>query len=247
MKRLAIIQARTGSTRLPGKVLMPLGGSTVLGCVVDRLSAAHHIDEIVVATSTEKADDAVERHTQALGVRIFRGSALDVLARFYGAATAFHGEVVVRITADCPLIDGALIDAMLEAYAQTPDCDYLSNTLERTYPRGLDAEIFTMDGLERAYRDARAPYEREHVTPYFYQHPEIFGLHSYTNPNGADHSHFRWTLDTPEDYAFLQAIYQRCAPSAPREVKTAAVIALLEREPDLAQLNAAVPQKVLGE
>lgn len=247
MKRVAIIQARTGSTRLPGKVLMPLGGATVLGCVVDRLSPARLIDEVVVATSTEKPDDAVERHAQELGVRTFRGSAQDVLGRFYGAASAFHGEIVVRITADCPLIDAALIDAMLEVFAKTPGCDYLSNTLERTYPRGLDAEIFTMHGLERVNREAHASYEREHVTPYFYQHPEIFALHSYTNPDGTDHSQLRWTLDTPEDYAFLQAVYQRCAHTAPREVTAAEVIALLEREPDVAQLNARVPQKVLGE
>lgn len=247
MKRLAIIQARTGSTRLPGKVLMPLGGSTVLGCVVDRLLPARFVDEIVIATSTEKADDALERHAQELGVRVFRGSAQDVLARFYGAASAFRGETVIRITADCPLIDGTLIDAMLEAFAKTPGRDYLSNTLERTYPRGLDAEIFTIQGLEWVHREARAPYEREHVTPYFYQHPEIFTLHSYTNPDGMDYSQHRWTLDTPEDYAFLQALYDRCPHSAPRDVKTTQVIALLEREPDIMQLNARVPQKVLGE
>lgn len=247
MKRLAIIQARAGSTRLPGKVLMPLGGSTVLGCVIDRLSVANRIDEMVVATTTESADDAVERHARELGAGTFRGSSEDVLGRFYGAASALLADVIVRITADCPLIDGALVDTMLQAHAERPGCDYLSNSIVRTYPRGLDVEIFTMQVLERAYREANLPYQREHVTPYFYQHPELFMLYSYTDPSGADHSQMRWTLDTPEDYAFLQAVYDRAGHGAPRDVRTAEVIAMLEREPAIAQLNAGVRQKTLGE
>ncbi len=247
MKRLAIIQARTGSTRLPGKVLMPLGGSTVLGCVVDRLCAARRIDEVVVATSIRSDDDAVEQHARELGVGIFRGSAQDVLARFFGAASFSRADIIVRITADCPLIDGALVDTMLEAYAGKPGCDYMSNTLVRTYPRGLDTEIFTMDALTRAHREAGVPYQREHVTPYFYQNPQLFMMYSYTDPSSADYSHMRWTLDTAEDYAFLQAVYERLAHRAPRDIQTAGVIALLEREPAISQLNAGVRQKTLSE
>lgn len=241
MRRAAIIQARMGSTRLPGKVLMPLGGTTVLGCVIERVRSAA-LDDVVVATSRLPDDDRVADFAAASGARVWRGDERDVLGRFQGAAADVDAEIVVRVTADCPLIDGALIAQMLGDFDHGDPADYLSNTLTRTYPRGLDAEIFTRAALDRAAAEARLPYEREHVTPYLYRHPEIFRLVAYTDPSGADRSSMRWTLDTPEDYAFLRAVFDRLAVQA-AAVSTGAVLEILEREPALTSINAAVRQK----
>lgn len=246
MKRVAIIQARMGSTRLPGKVLMPLGGLTVLGCVVDRLSRCRRLDAIVVATSVLAADDAVAQEATRLGAQVTRGSADDVLARFAAAAQEASAQVIVRITSDCPLIDPDLVDAMLGAF-ENQVCDYLSNTVKRTFPRGLDTEIFTDAALNRALRDAHEPYQREHVTPYFYQHPELFAIRQYTDVSGADRAQMRWTLDTPEDYAFLSAVYAACAHTRPSDVRTADVLRALECNSGLADVNRHVRQKGLGQ
>ncbi len=234
-----------GSTRLPGKVLLPLGGTTVLGCVIERLAVAQRVDAIAVATSTLRQDDAVVREAQRLGALVHRGSASDVLARFAGAAQETNAAVVVRVTADCPLIDGALIDRMLESFESEP-CDYLSNVMPRTFARGLDAEIFTRDTLEVVRERARQQYEREHVTPYIYEHPDEFSLRGFVDKSGADRSNLRWTLDTEQDFEFLQAVYAAFASVGPSAVATADVIALLERRPELLALNAAVKQKSLS-
>lgn len=248
MKRVAIIQARTGSTRLPGKVLLPLGGTTVLGCVVDRLQACTQIAEIVVATTTLAGDDAVESEAARLKVGAFRGASDDVLERFCAAAQACGADIVVRITADCPLIDGALVDCMMMTFDERqPECDYLSNTIARTFPRGLDAEIFTYAALKKAAEEADEPYQREHVTPYLYQHPELFAISQYTDPAGEDHSSMRWTLDTPEDFTFLQAVYAACPHGSPRDITTAEVLNALARDPTLLNINRHVRQKTLGE
>lgn len=242
---VAIVQARTGSTRLPGKVLLPLGGTTVLGCVVERLSAASRLNAIVVATSDLEADDAVEESARRLGVTAVRGSAGDVLARFGAAAEAMNADIVVRITADCPLIDGTLVDRMLERFDPSA-FDYLSNVHPRTFPRGLDTEIFTRRTLQSACASASKPYEREHVTPYIYEHPLDYRLDSFIDESGRDRSSFRWTLDTAEDLAFLEALYARFAGRAPRSIRFEEVLDLLDREPALAQINASVPQKTLS-
>lgn len=248
MKQVAIIQARVGSTRLPGKVLLPLGGTTVLGCVLDRLRVCRRLDEVVVATSTLPADDAVQREASRLNAPVYRGSPEDVLDRFHAAAVASGADVVVRITSDCPLIDGALVDHMLEAFAERKaPCDYLSNTMTRTFPRGLDTEIFTSPALERAAKNAREPYQREHVTPYFYQHPEAFHLCNYVDPSGANRSNLRWTLDTPEDYAFIQAVYSSCEYALPRDLTTADALRAIETHPGLLDINQHVRQKTLDE
>jgi len=193
MKIVAIIQARMGSTRLPGKVLMDLGGETVLARVLGRLQRAIMIDEIVVATIDSAADDAIIRECQRLEVSCFRGSEDDVLDRYYQAARMFAAEVVVRITSDCPVIDPDLVDETIGTF-QVQCGDYCSNSFPRTYPRGLDTEVFTMNALEQAWHNARRLYEREHVTPYLYEHPELFRLVSHQGQT--DYSEYRWTLDT---------------------------------------------------
>jgi spore coat polysaccharide biosynthesis protein SpsF len=238
MKTAAIIQARMGSTRLPGKVLLDLGGETVLARVVRRLVRAKLLDEVLVATTTASADDAIVRECSRLGVSHFRGSELDVLDRYYSAASRAGTGVIVRITSDCPLIDPALVDQTIELFFEQ-QADYASNVLPRTYPRGLDVEAFATNALERAWREAEAQHQREHVTPYFYEHPDLFRL-SFLNGD-RDWSHYRWTLDTVEDLDLIRTIYGHFENRD--EFDWHDVIALMQREPDLERLNAHVTQK----
>ena len=240
MKTVAIIQARMGSTRLPGKVLKPLAGDTVLGHVLRRVRQAKRLDAICIATTESPTDDPIVAESARLGVSCWRGSEQDVLARYLGAAQASEADVIVRVTSDCPLFDGALLDEMLAVFIATPGLDYLSNVQARRFPRGLDAEIFTFTALARAHREATRQHEREHVTPYFYQHPELFRLHSFVG--ASDLSEHRWTLDTPEDWQFVEAVYAALGA----DFTTADVLNLLKARPELAKLNAHVEQKKLG-
>ncbi len=240
MNTVGIIQARMSSTRLPGKVLMDLGGETVLARVVSRLQRATLIDKIVVATSDSRIDDAIARECHQLEVSAFRGSESDVLDRYYQAARVFAADTVVRITSDCPVIDPQLVDETVRAFQQQHG-DYASNALSRSYPRGLDTEVFTIGALERAWHNAHQPYEREHVTSYLYEHPELFRLVSLRGQS--DYSQYRWTLDTAEDLELLRAIYARF--SSQDYFAWVEVIQLMEREPDLAELNSGVVQKTL--
>lgn len=243
----AIIQARVGSTRLPGKVLRPLCGKTILAHVIDRVRASDAIDAIVVATTDRPADDAIDALVPPLGATLFRGSEEDVLARLYFAGRAAKADTIVRVTADCPLFDGHLLHAMIEDFTSQrrrgAPVDYLSNTLNRTYPRGLDAEIIDFAALERAHREAKQPFEREHVTPYIYGHPEWFALRSYTGTS--DLSRQRWTLDTEEDWRLIEAIYAALY-RADRLFGTQDILDLLEREPALVALNAHIVQKAIA-
>jgi spore coat polysaccharide biosynthesis protein SpsF len=240
VKITAIIQARMGSTRLPGKVLMDLGGETVLARVVGRLRRATRVNEIVVATTDSVADDAIVRECHRLEVSSFRGSENDVLDRYYQAARVCAAGAVVRITSDCPVIDPQLVDETIRVFHQ--QCgDYASNVFPRTYPRGLDTEVFTMAALKQAWRDAHEPYEREHVTPYFYEHPELFRLVSQCGR--IDYSQYRWTLDTTEDLELLRTIYARF--SNQDDFRCGEVIQLMECEPELAELNSDVVQKAV--
>lgn len=240
MKITATIQARMGSTRLPGKVLMTVGTEPVLARVVHRLRRAALIDGIIVATSDRPADDAIVRECNRLQVACFRGSENDVLDRYWQAAQWCGAEAIVRITSDCPLIDAELVDETIQAFL-SHSADYTSNTLERTYPRGLDAEVFTIATLERTWRAAREAYEREHVTPYIYEHPELFRLVSVRGQH--DHSKRRWTLDTAADLQLIRAIYARFENRDDfgwREVLT-----LMEQQPGLVELNSHILQKAV--
>jgi spore coat polysaccharide biosynthesis protein SpsF len=244
MKTVAIIQARMGATRLPGKVLRPLGDRSVLSHVIGRVTMASRLDSVMVATTDQAGDDAVAAECARLKVACFRGSEHDVLARYYGAAWEAHAQIVVRVTADCPLYDGTLLDRMLAEFgrlnATGVAVDYMSNVIKRTFPRGLDTEIFTFAALERTHQEATQPHEREHVTPFLYQHPELFCLHSFTN--NVDLSDRRWTLDTPEDWRFIEAVYKALYREG-TIFTTADVLKLLKERPDLAKLNAHVEQK----
>jgi spore coat polysaccharide biosynthesis protein SpsF len=240
LRVVAIIQARMGSTRLPGKVLKDLEGETVLARVVNRLGRARLITELLVATTDIAADDAIVEECRKLSVSVSRGAQDDVLDRYYRAAQLAQADVVVRITSDCPLIDAEVTDKTIAAFLEASP-DYASNALVRTYPRGLDTEVVSSAALGRAWQEARKSYEREHVTPYIYEHPAEFNLLSVTN--AVDHSGYRWTVDTPEDLEFVRALYARLGDRS----RWRDVIGLLEREPALMELNRWIKQKELHE
>jgi spore coat polysaccharide biosynthesis protein SpsF len=242
LKIVAIIQARMGSTRLSGKVLKDLAGETVLARVVNRVRRARLIDEALVATTDRVADDAIVEECSSLSVLVFRGDQDDVLDRYFRAAQLAKADVVVRITSDCPLIDPEITDKTIAAFLETRS-DYASNALVRTYPRGLDTEVMSSAALGRARKEARKPYEREHVTPYFYEHPAKFKILSVTGD--ADYSGHRWTVDTPEDLALVRAIYARLKGNSAFLWRD--VVDLLDREPELMELNRSIMQKALHE
>lgn len=204
MKVVAIIQARMNSSRLPGKILKDLAGKTVLARVVERVGAARLVNEVVIATTISKEDDAVEKFCNTLKIKFFRGSEEDVLDRFYKASKMFQADYVLRITADCPLIDPAVIDKVVAAHFAN-NVDYTSNTLKETYPDGEDAEIFSFTVLEKVWNEAKLFSEREHVTPYIRKHSEIFTL--FNVECDKDLSEKRWTLDTQEDFYFIKKVY----------------------------------------
>lgn len=242
MKIAALIQARLGSTRLPGKVLKDIGGRTMLARVVRRVQRAPGIDEVVVVSTTEPSDSAVVEESARLGVSCFRGSELDVLDRYYQAAKQFKADAVVRITSDCPLIDPSVTGSIVAIFrTETPD--YASNVIERSYPRGLDTEIVSMEALERGWREARQPGEREHVTPYFYENPNLFRLASVKRE--IDYSHYRWTVDAPEDLEFVRAVYARLENRD--NFDWTAVLQILNEQETLTNLNAGVRQKSVRE
>jgi len=240
-KLAAIIQARMGSTRLPGKVLAEVGGHPMLWYVIERTRAAKTLDDVIVATTTEPADDIIVAFCRQHGVSCFRGSETDVLDRYYHAACQHDVRIVVRITSDCPLIDPGIVDKTVRAFL-AEQADYASNSLVRTYPRGLDTEVMTAGALETAWREAQQPYQRSHVTPYIYENPEWFRILSVTGEE--DYSAYRWTVDTPEDLELVRAIYARFES---KEFLFSDVLRLMEREPELAEINRSIAQKALHE
>jgi len=243
VKTVAIVQARVGSTRLPGKVLLDLVGRTVLDRVVQRVRQFTMIDDVIVATSSERADNPIIDECDRIGVASFRGSESDVLDRFVGAVRETDADVCVRLTADCPLLDPGVSDNIISLFLLADDADYASNKIPQSFPRGLDTEVFTREALERAARDAHEPYERVHVTPYIYRHPEIFSLLSVTSD--VDRSDWRWTIDTPEDIEFVREIYRRLDSRG--DFGWQDVVALLVNEPSLMWINSHVLQKEIDQ
>ncbi|MFY7867781.1 cytidylyltransferase domain-containing protein [Roseateles sp.] len=230
-RTVAIVQARMSSTRLPGKVLMPLAGRPVLAHVVERLQQCKTLDEIVIATSDDISDDAIQRWCEDHRIHCFRGNLHDVLDRYFQAAKQFSASAVVRITADCPALDPAIVDEVVQGF-HAGDYDFYG--LAGEFPDGLDCTVFAFRALERAWREATLPSQREHVGPYIEKQPDLFkngGLHKFLGL-----SHLRWTLDEERDYRFLQAVFERLdQPGRPFSAQD--VLALLEREPQLQELN----------
>ncbi len=238
------VQARMGSTRLPGKILQPVLGRPLLKYMVDRLREVQNADGIAILTTTESSDDIVEKFCQEEKIFCFRGSENDVLERYYQAALQRGPDAIVRVTADCPLIDPEIIDLVIDAFKKEfPAFDYISNSLERTYPRGLDVEIFSIKALKQAYQQAKKPEEREHVTVYLYRHPELFKL-----KNIAHHpslSQYRWTVDTPEDFNLIRLILEHLYPNTPA-FRLQDVLNLLKSYPEWNLINAHIEQKKLA-
>jgi spore coat polysaccharide biosynthesis protein SpsF len=220
MRVVAIIQARMGSTRLPGKVLKPILGKPMLVHIVERLRKVAKINEVVVATSEEKINDSIRKICEENKISCFSGSENDVLDRFYKAARVHKANVVIRITADCPLVDPALIDKVLTLFLRSKNYDFIgvatgAGVADKKfdgyrYPDGLDTEVFSFSVLETAWREAKEPLEREHVTPFIWKRPNRFKLGSYKSD--IDYSKMRWTVDNQEDFEVVSAIYAELYP-----------------------------------
>jgi spore coat polysaccharide biosynthesis protein SpsF len=242
LKVAAIIQARMGSTRLPGKVLMDLGGQTTLCRVVRRLRRAASLHEIAVATTDSHYDEPIMDVCRKMGLTCVTGSEQDVLDRYFQAVDRLEAEVIVRITSDCPLIDPQLVDQVVHQLVEQK-AEFASNVISRTYPRGLDTEAFTREALKRAWELSDQPHQREHVTPLFYERPGLFRTVSVSG--NRDCSQYRWTLDTPEDLCVIRGIYTSFKNRDDFGWREA--VALMERSPELLRINAQVVQKPMQE
>lgn len=232
---LAILQARMSSTRLPGKVLADLAGAPMILRQLERLRRARRLDRIIVATSTDPSDDILAETLRAAGETVFRGPLDDVLGRFVQAMDAFGpARTVARLTADCPLADPQVIDATA-ALLEASGADYVSNTgAGRTFPKGLDVEVFRADALRAAAAETVDPYDREHVTPFIYRRPERFALAFHAQ--AADEGDVRWTVDRPDDLQFVRAVYEALYP-ADHAFTSQAVRAFVGGRPDLMLLG----------
>jgi spore coat polysaccharide biosynthesis protein SpsF len=241
-KVLAIIQARMGSRRLPGKVLLDIGGEPMLARVVERTRRATSVEQVVVATTGDASDDPVAAFCRARGIDCFRGSSFDVLDRFYKAALFYEAKVIVRLTADCPVIDPTEIDRVVRVFSEK-GADFAANRLtppwKRTYPIGLDTEVCSFTALERAWKEADKPHQREHVMPYLYEEEGRFRIHLLQYKE--DYGSYRWTVDTPEDMELLRRIYSHFGNRD--NFSWLEVVVLMQRQPELVQINAGVAAK----
>ena len=240
MKTTAIVQARMGSSRLPAKVMSMLADKTVLAHDIERIKQMKEIDEIIIATTTNSTDDVIAEEASKNGAKVFRGSESDVLSRYYYAAKESGSDIVVRITSDCPLIDPFVGDEILKFY-KSNNYDVVTNggaDPERTYPRGLDIEVFSFRVLELAQNNADKPHQREHVTPYMYEND--FPVHYYKN--NINLSKYRWTLDTPEDYELISKIYEHLYKGN-HDFYMDDIVAVFEQHPELYDINAKIIQK----
>ncbi|MDD5680783.1 MAG: glycosyltransferase family protein [Candidatus Omnitrophica bacterium] len=238
MKTKAIIQARTGSTRLPRKVLLAIMGKPVLEYVIERVRRAKNIKGVIVATTDSKEDMTITDIAAKLDTEVYRGSEDDVLDRFYQAAKKFDAGHIVRITADCPLIDSAVIDSVVNLYKKS-GADYCSNVLEPTFPDGEDVEVFSFNALRDAWKNAGLRSEREHVTPYMTKHPERFKLAGLRNDS--DLSAKRWTLDKEKDFQFIKAVLESLYPANPAFTMKD-ILQFINEHPGIENINKDIPR-----
>ncbi len=231
MKTIAIVQARMGSTRLPNKVMQPLLGVPMLELLLYRLAKSEKIDQIVLATTEGFKDNTLVEHVQRLGYPVYRGSENDVLDRYYQAAVVNEGDVIVRITADCPLIDPKVVDDVIIAFEQTA-ADYASNTMPPTFPDGLDVAVFTFAALAEAWKKGERPFDREHVTPYI---KEASHFKKINVPHKEDCSAERWTVDEPEDFEVIKNVFEHFQPR--RDFGWLEVLELRRDKPELFAAN----------
>lgn len=234
VRRLAILQARTSSSRLPGKVLLPILGKPMLARQIERLNRCHEIDRLIIATSTDPSDDPIEAMCREAGIACYRGSLTDVLDRYVQAARPHRPVTVIRVTGDCPLADPEIIDDVIRFF-EAGGYDYASNTITPTFPDGLDVEIMRFSCLEEVAREAVLPSHREHVTLFFKADTGRYRLGNLSDD--VDRSHLRWTVDEPEDFEFVTRVYERLYPAKPAFTMRD-ILNLIEQEPALQAINA---------
>lgn len=243
LRTVIIVQARMGSTRFPGKVLKEILGKPLLGYLIERLKAVKAADDFIIATTTNPIDDVIVEYCLKQNVKVFRGSEEDVFARYLESGKYIDAYTVVRITADCPIIDPLIVDQFIAYYYKhKPKLDYLTNALMRTFPYGMEVEVFSMEKMIQASKSQLTPDEREHVTPVFYLHPQKYVILNVENPINL--SHYRLTVDTPEDFALVKLIVEALYPKDPL-FSLDQIIVLLKEHPEWLKLNANVRQKTL--
>lgn len=241
MKTVITIEARMRSTRLPGKVLKPVLGRPLLALMIERMQQVWQADQIVVATTDNRADDPIADLAQQLGVGWFRGSEDDVLDRVLKAAQSVNADLIVEMTGDCPLADPLIVDQMIGIF-KTNSVDYCANVLTRTYPRGMDTQVFPVKVLAQVSELTQDPTDHEHVSLYIYNHPEHFRLLNVVSGYPLDVADLRLTVDTPEDFELIQAIYHELYPVNPR-FNLSNILDLFKRRPELKMVNQNIQQK----
>ena len=241
MKIVCFVEARTRSSRLPNKVLLPILGRPMLELMVERLRRARTLDGIVIATTEHPADDAIADLARRAGVEAFRGSEEDVLARVLGAARSAGADVIVETTGDCPLHDPAIIDKVVADF-RIGGADFVSNVLDYTTPRGTDVRVFTADALDEINRTSTDPADHEHVSLHFWEHPEKYRLRNVRTELPAEVAGYRLTVDTLDDFRLVEMVYQELYPRNP-EFTLGDILELFARRPDLLSINRQVQQK----
>ncbi|MCX7611760.1 MAG: glycosyltransferase family protein [Ignavibacterium sp.] len=238
MKIVTVVQARCSSSRLPNKILLPILGKELLLRQIERISYSKLVGTIVVATSEEKSDDIVEKICNENKILCYRGSLTDLLDRHYQVGKLFNADAVVKIPSDCPLIDFRIIDKVIEFFVENQfKYDYVSNLHPATYPDGNDVEIMHFKILEKAWKEAKKDFEREHTTPFIWENPDIFRIGNVEWETGKDYSmSHRFTIDYPEDYRFIKTVYEKLYPNNPY-FSLEDILNLLEDEPDIKKIN----------
>jgi spore coat polysaccharide biosynthesis protein SpsF len=240
---IASVEARMGSSRLLGKVLMDLRGRPALGRLLDRLRQCKRLDGIVLATTTAAADDALEKFALSEGIPCYRGSEEDVLLRVVEAHRMMASEIIVEVTGDCPLLDPDVIDLGVDTFLKTP-CDVVTNVLEPSWPMGVDVQVFRLSDLVRVERDIQDPPVREHVSLFFYENPDRYHIVNLEAPVGCRAPTYRFQLDYPEDKLFIEAVLDNLTPEFGDRFRTAEIIALLNRQPELLAININCEEKL---
>jgi len=243
-KTVAIIQARCGSSRFPNKVLQTIGSGTIIEHVITRVSQATRIDQVILAVPDTPEDTPLIRFTDRCQLSAFKGSRDDVLDRYYRAAKEHASRTIVRITGDCPLIAPELIDECIKIFQQS-DYDYVTNHVKPSYPRGFDCEVFSMNALEAIWQRAKRPYEREHVTPFLYEHPDEFRVYDVLAPPHLNRPNYRVCVDTPEDLTLVKKIFE--AFPGRMDMTAEEIINILDKNPDWVKINRHIQQKELRE
>ena len=231
-----IIQARMGSTRLPGKVMLKIDKKNpIIHYVLEQIRQSKYLEDVVVATTNLKEDDVIAEFVKNYGINIFRGSSSDVLDRYYKCAKKFSYSKIVRITCDNPLIDPVVVDKVIKKFI-SKNFDYVSNTIKRTFPYGTEVEVFSFNALEKAWKNSKNPYEREHVTPFMYDKNNKFQISNFTFHNNL--SRLRWTLDTKEDLKMIKTIVKKIER---RPIFLKDILWILKKEPNLMNINQKIP------